>query len=543
MFYISVYAALTLGGLGVKTLRWYILYSGSIQASRVLFQNLLHSILFANIRFHDTISRGRLLNRFGKDLEAIDKRMSTTIGHGVIAVISASITFIVIRAVGGLPFCLVAIVLGLIHYRYGKMYANASRDMRRLASVSSSPLHSVYWETVSGITTLRAFGGSTQFLLDMLKLLDVIKHRAPTYWTSAMSQWLRFRSNALTSTIVGIAGSMAILFPRVDASLADFTIVFAATVTNDFQNMAGRYSTLAQDTVALERIKEYSEIPPEVGERKNLTPPPSWPKGGRIQCQDLVVKYTAQLPPVLHGVSFEISPGEKIGIIERTGSGKSTLALSLFRFVPITEGRILIDGIDIMSLGLTDLRQNLTIIPQDPTILSGTLRSTLDVFGEYTDAEIFDALRRVHLIPSPNDVDLPQDLITINANVFKDLDFKVSESGDKFSEKQLLCMARAILKHSKILVMDEATASVDYATDELINHMIRKAFTESTVLTIAHRLSSIISYDRVMLLDQGRIVEFERPGTLLEDPTSKFYALCKATGKDEFAMLKKGARR
>ncbi|KAJ6599948.1 P-loop containing nucleoside triphosphate hydrolase protein [Mycena vulgaris] len=275
MFYISVYAALTLGGLGVKTLRWYILYSGSIQASR----NLLHSILFANIRFHDTISRGRLLNRFGKDLEAIDKRMSTTIGHGVIAVISASITFIVIRAVGGLPFCLVAIVLGLIHYRYGKMYANASRDMRRL---------------------------------------------------------------------------------------------------------------------------------------------------------------------------------------------------------------------------------------EDPTILSGTLRSTLYVFGEYTDAEIFDALRRVHLIPSPNDVDLPQDLITINANVFKDLDFKVSESGDKFSEKQLLCMARAILKHSKILVMDEATASVDYATDELINHTIRKAFTESTVLAIAHRLSSIISYDRVMLLDQGRIVEFER---------------------------------
>ncbi|KAJ7485719.1 multidrug resistance-associated ABC transporter [Mycena latifolia] len=541
IFYIGVYAALTFGGLAVKTFRWYILYSGSIQASRILFQKLLHSILFANIRFHDTISRGRLLNRFGKDFEGIDKQVATTIGHGVIAVISAVITFVVISAVGGLLFCLVAILLGLIHYRYGRMYTNTSRDMRRLSSVSSSPLHSVYWETVSGITTLRAFGGSTQFLLDMIRLLDV--NIGPTYWTSAMGQWLGFRSNALTSAIVGVVGVMAILSPRVDASLAGFTIVFAASVTGDFQNMTQRYSALEQDMVALERIKEYSEIPPEPEEFTDLRPPTSWPAQGKIQCQDLVVRYTPQLPPVLHGLTFDIAPGEKIGIIGRTGSGKSTLALSLFRFVPVTAGRILIDGIDIGSLGLTDLRRNLTIIPQDPTILSGTLRSTLDVFGEYTDPEIFDALRRVHLIPSTDGLDL-QELITVNANVFKDLDFKVSESGDNFSsgEKQLICMARAILKHSKVLVMDEATASVDYATDKLINHTIREAFADSTVLTIAHRLSSVISYDRVMLLDEGRIVEFDRPalpGALLDDPASRFYALGKATGKDEFALLQR----
>ncbi|KAJ7126290.1 multidrug resistance-associated ABC transporter [Mycena epipterygia] len=543
VFYISIYAALTVVGLIVKTLRWYILYSGSIQASRLLFQNLLHSILFANIRFHDTISRGRLLNRFGKDFEAIDKRVATTIGYGVIAFISATITFTVISVVGGLPFCVVAIVLGLIHYRYGKMYTNASRDMRRLASVSSSPLHSMYWEAVSGITTLRAFGGSTQFLLDMIQLLDV--NTAPAYWTSAMSQWLGVRSNALTSAVVGVVGIMAVLSPRVDASLTGFAMMFAASATNDFQNMAGRYSRLEQDMVALERIKEYSEIQPEPAEFTELQPPAGWPTQGNIHCQDLVVQYTPQLPAVLHGLSFDISPGEKIGIIGRTGSGKSTLALSLFRFVPVTAGRILIDGIDIAKLGLTDLRRNLTIIPQDPTILSGTLRSTLDVFGEYTDAEIFDALRRVHLIPSSDNADQPADSTIINANVFKDLDFKVSESGDNFSsgEKQLLCMARAILKHSKILLMDEATASVDHATDELISHTIREAFAESTVLTIAHRLSTVISYDRVMLLDEGRIIEFDRPGTLLDDPASKFHALCKATGKGEFGMLRNLARR
>ncbi|KAF9450628.1 ABC transporter-like protein, partial [Macrolepiota fuliginosa MF-IS2] len=230
-----------------------------------------------------------------------------------------------------------------------------------------------------------------------------------------------------------------------------------------------------------------------------------------------------------------------VGILGRTGSGKSTLALSFFRFVEPTEGRILIDDLDTSSVGLTDLRSRLTIIPQDPTILSGTLRSTLDVFSEYDDAEIYEALRRVHLIPS---VDTPTEAAdTVNANVFRDLDNAVSEGGENFStgEKQLLCMARAILKRTKVLVMDEATASVDYATDELIGKTIRQEFAESTILTIAHRLRTVIDYDRVMLLEDGRIAEFDKPSVLLSDPSSKFYLLCKATGKDEFAVLKKMA--
>jgi len=242
---------------------------------------------------------------------------------------------------------------------------------------------------------------------------------------------------------------------------------------------------------------------------------------------------------VLHKLNFTVNPGEKVGVLGRTGSGKSTLALSFFRFVEATEGKITVDGIDISKIGLTDLRSRLTIIPQDPTIFSGTLRSTLDVFDEYEDAEIFEALRRVHLIPSADTA--AEDPETVNANVFRNLDASVSEGGDNFStgEKQLLCMARAILRRSKVLVMDEATASVDYATDELISKTIRQEFAESTILTIAHRLRTVIDYNRVMILEEGRIVEFDSPAVLLADSSSRFHSLCKATGKEEFNMLKK----
>ncbi|KAF7316454.1 Multidrug resistance-associated ABC transporter protein [Mycena indigotica] len=519
-FYVTVYAALTFTGLVVKTLRWYILYSGSIHASRRLFQGLLHSILLANVRFHETISRGRLLNRFGKDMEGIDKRISATIGHCVIAFTSAWITFTIISVVGGPVFCLVAVVLGLVFFHYGKMFSIASREMRRLSSVSSSPLHALYWEAVSGITTIRAFGGSTQFMSDMLRLLDI--NTAPAYWSLATSQWLSFRANALTSVLATAVVVMAVLSPRIDAALAGFTVMFAQNMTNDFQNMAHRFAGLEQDMVALERVKEFSEIEPEeFDDAAKAKPPPEWPQAGEIRAEKLVVRYADDLPPVLHGVSFTISAGEKIGVIGRTGSGKSTLALALFRFVPFT-GQIVMDAVDITSIGLRDLRRQLTIIPQDPTILSGTIRSTLDPEGEYSDAAIFDALRRVHL-------------------PFDDLETAVSEGGENFSagEKQLLCLGRAILKQARILIMDEATASVDFSTDKLITQTVRDAFRRSTVLIIAHRLTTIVAYDRVMVLHEGRIAEFDSPRSLLSDPESAFHSMCHAMGDEELQVLKR----
>ncbi|KAI0754233.1 multidrug resistance-associated ABC transporter [Daedaleopsis nitida] len=537
-FYISVYAGITAFGLVMTTLRWFVLYNGGIHASVVLYQKLLEGVLFANIRFHDTVSRGRLLNRFGKDFEGIDSSLPDNFGRSFINGLSVVTTFITVSVVGGPPFVVAAFIFGLLYYSIGRVYGQTSRDMRRLDSVTRSPLYSIYGETIAGVAVLRAFGASSKFLRDMLRCADTNSN--PYYWMWGVNRWLSARFNLLSSAVIGITAFVAVLTPTIDASLAGFALAFASSLLSDLLFLVRRFVGLEQSMVAVERVKEFSELPREPPEFMEPRPPASWPASGEIKCEDLVIRYAPDLPNVLHHLSFEVHPGEKVGVLGRTGSGKSTLALSFFRFVEPVEGRILIDGLDIAKIGLTDLRSKLTIIPQDPTILSGTLRSTLDVFNEYEDAEIYEALRRVHLIPA-GEASVEDD--GVNANVFRNLDSSVSEGGENFStgEKQLLCMARAILKRSKVLLMDEATASVDYATDELIGKTIRQEFASSTILTIAHRLRTVIDYDRVMLLDQGRIAEYDTPAALLSNPQSRFYALCKATGKQEFAVLKKMA--
>ncbi|CAA7268235.1 unnamed protein product [Cyclocybe aegerita] len=507
-FYISVYAIITTLGLVIGTVRWFILYNGSIHASDVLYKRLLEGVLFADIRFHDTVSRGRLLNRFGKDFEGIDSSLSDNFGRSIMYGLSAFTTIATVSVVGGLPFMIAVGILGVLYWNVARIYGQTSRDMRRLDSVTRSPLYSIYGETIAGVTIIRSFGASSKFLRDMLRCVDTNSN--PYYWMWGVNRWLSVRFNLLSAGIVGATGVACLITPSISASTAGFALAFASTITGDLLFMVRRFVGLEQSMVALERVKEYTELKREPPEFIEPRPATNWPSEGDIKCEDLVIRYAPELPDVLHHLNFEIKPGEKVGILGRTGSGKSTLALSFFRFVEATGGRILIDGIDIAKIGLTDLRGRLTIIPQDPTILSGSLRSTLDVFDEYQDAEIYEALRRVHLIPSE---DTPEEAAdTVNANVFRNLDSTVSEGGENFStgEKQLLCMARAILKRSKVLVMDEATASVDYATDELISKTIRHEFASSTILTIAHRLRTVIDYDKVMLLEQGRIVEFDR---------------------------------
>ncbi|KAF8324040.1 ATP-binding cassette transporter [Clavulina sp. PMI_390] len=488
--YVGIYALINFVAIIISTLRWLALYKGSITASTTLHKKLLEGILFAKIRFHDTVSRGRLLNRFGKDLETIDSKQADNFGRAVISALNVCITVMTVTVVGGPGFLASVVVLGILYYRTARTYGQTSRDMRRLDSVTRSPLYSMYGETIAGVTIVRAFGASTKFLRDMHRHVDTNGDFVnPYFWMQSLNRWLAIRFNLLSAAVIGSTGVVILLNKDISAAMAGFALVFASNITSDMLFMARRFVGLEQSMVALERVNEYSNLPREASEYIEPRPPTAWPQEGKLDVEDLVIRYAPDLPDVLHDISFTVEPGSKIGVLGRTGGGKSTLALSFFRFVEATQGKIVIDGVDIAQVGLTDLRSRLTIIPQDPTILSGTLRSTLDVFEEYEDAEIFEALRRVHLIPSDDSDDASTSgnstaAPSVNANVFRNLDSPVSEGGDNFSagEKQLICMARAILKKSRVLLMDEATASVDYATDELISRTIRREFAESWYL-------------------------------------------------------------
>ncbi|CAG8847868.1 406_t:CDS:2, partial [Gigaspora margarita] len=297
---------------------------------------------------------------------------------------------------------------------------------------------------------------------------------------------------------------------HIDAGLAGLSLSFAMQFTQQIVWTVRKYTLLEMSFNAVERVGEFSVIPQEAPAIIEPRPPACWPHSGAITVQNLEVRYALDLEPVLHHISFNVNGQEKIGLVGRTGSGKSTIALSLFRFVEPSDGKILVDEIDISSVGVEDLRSRITIIPQDPILFTGTIRSNLDTFSQYKDSEILESLRRVYLIPSEEDVDaiiFSEDKI----NLFKNLDTPVSEGGKNFSQgqRQLLCLARALLRSSKIILMDEATASIDFAMDERIQKMIKTEFAECTVLCIAHRLRTVIDYDRILVIDRGNIIEFD----------------------------------
>ncbi|KAJ3337463.1 hypothetical protein HDU91_001484 [Kappamyces sp. JEL0680] len=285
---------------------------------------------------------------------------------------------------------------------------------------------------------------------------------------------------------------------------------------------------------AVERVDEYSQLEQEPHESQAPLPA-DWPSRGDVEVKDLVIKYAPELPDVLKQVSFSISGKEKIGIVGRTGAGKSTLSLAFFRFLPFVSGTIFIDGIDISTLGVRDLRGRLTMIPQDPVLFEGTLRSNLDPMEEHTDQAIWDALRLTHVLESLQDAS-HQDSPVVT------LDSPVSENGSNYSQgqRQLLCLARALLRSSKLIFMDEATASVDPETDAKIQNTIRSEFTSGTILCVAHRLKTIIDYDKVLVLDQGKVAEYGTPHQLLEQK-GVFYGMCQESG--DFGELQKIALR
>lgn len=537
-YYLGIYAGLSILAVIVETFQWFILYMGTLRSSQRLHKMLLHSILRAPLRFFDTQALGRIQNRFAKDLEGIDSGLPDNFGRSLMYGLGVLTTLVVVSSAAP-AFLLGFVLLSLAYYRDARLFSTSAREFRRLDSISKSPLFSIYGEAISGVAVIRSFGASARFLSLMLEKAST---NVTYYWFLwGTNRWLSVRFSLLSALVVALTAYVLIRADgKIDAATAGFCLTFALNISNDLLFLVRRYTQLELSMVAVERIREYSLIKQEAPEIIEPRPPAHWPQG-EIVVKNLHIRYAPELPDVLHNLSFTIKKGERVGLVGATGCGKSTLASSFFRFVEASSGSISIDGIDISTVGLYDLRSRLTIVPQDPVILSGTLRSTLDIFGEHEDSEIFEALRRVHLIKGTERPD-EQDA-GANRSVFWNLDAEVAEGGSNFStgQRQLVCMARALLRSSRILLLDEATASTDLETDELITQTIRNEFSESTLLVIAHRLRTIVDFDKVMVLDKGELLEFDSPANLIQDPNSQFHSLCRAGGKSEFRVLEKMA--
>uniref|UniRef100_A0A3B4B6A8 ATP-binding cassette, sub-family C (CFTR/MRP), member 2 n=1 Tax=Periophthalmus magnuspinnatus TaxID=409849 RepID=A0A3B4B6A8_9GOBI len=501
---------------GVLGVAQVFLANASVSASRILHSKLLNNILRVPMVFFDTTPTGRILNRFAKDIFTVDEAIPQSFRSWILCFLGVFGTIFVICL--ATPFFTIIIVpLAVIYYFVQRFYVATSRQLRRLDSVSRSPIYSHFGETVSGLSVIRAYGHQERFLNQNEKTVD--ENLKSVYPWIVSNRWVAIRLEFVGNLVVFFAALFAVISRNsLDSGMVGLSISYALNVTQTLNWLVRMTSELETNIVAVERVSEYAEIENEAQWITDTRPPEKWPEEGKLQFDNFKVRYRPELDLVLHGVTCFIDSKEKIGIVGRTGAGKSSLTNCLFRIIEAAEGRILIDGVDISSIGLHDLRSRLTIIPQDPVLFSGSLRMNLDPFNKFSDEEIWKVLELSHL----------------KSFVFgleEGLQYEVAEGGENLSvgQRQLLCLARALLRKSRILILDEATAAVDLETDDLIQTTIRKEFSHCTVLTIAHRLHTIMDSSRVMVLDAGKIVEFDSPSNLL-DKHSHFYSMAKNAG-------------
>ncbi|KAF9088984.1 hypothetical protein BGX29_012283 [Mortierella sp. GBA35] len=552
-YYLAIYALISISASLAHVLQTIVLFFGSLRAARLLYKKLLMAVVRAPLRFFDTTPVGRIMNRFSNDFETVDSSIAGNFSQLLSLIISVSSIIIVLAYITP-AFVVVAAIISVAYLAVGKKYISTSRELKRLHSVSRSPIYSMFGETLAGLATIRAFSEQSRFMSDLLVKID--DSNRPFYFLWIANRWLSVRSDSIGAIVALSSGIFILMNPAgIDAGTAGLALTYALEFVALVNFLVREYTQIEMELNAIERITEYTVMtqePPAVIEGRR--PPAAWPTEGAIEVKDLELKYAPDLETVLRGISFKVESRQKIGVVGRTGSGKSTLALSLFRFVEPVAGSIHVDGINIGDIGLDDLRSRLTIIPQDPMLFTGTIRSNLDPFNNHVDSELWEALQRVHLVSSGQDSlansDNEGDDTAVSSfsatgpitaasktNIsFSSLDNPVSEGGSNFSQgqRQLLCMARALLRNSKIIVMDEATASVDFATDKAIQSAIQREFENSTVICIAHRLNTIILYDKVLVLDHGKVLEFDTPANLLDDSKGQkthFREMCERSGE------------
>uniref|UniRef100_M4BJZ7 Uncharacterized protein n=1 Tax=Hyaloperonospora arabidopsidis (strain Emoy2) TaxID=559515 RepID=M4BJZ7_HYAAE len=516
MFYVYVYMGLN--GLYAVALyvRTLAIYKGGLRASRSLFQNLLARILRAPTSFFDTTPTGRIMNRLSKDVYTVDESIPATWSMLLNTVVSVLVTLVTISYITPI-FMVILLPLMVGYYVSQRYFITSSRELQRLDSISRSPVFSLLAETLDGLPTIRAYRAETQFCRKNEELID--RNQRAYFLNFAVNCWLALRLEFAGTLISAFAALCAVLVHSSDpehgaefAGLAGVSLTYAFNVTQSLNWSVRMLSQLQTQMVSVERIKNYTmmDMEAELTSVGKLPPAQEWPSTGAIEFRDVDLRYRPGLPRVLRNLSISIRPREKVGIVGRTGAGKSSLVVALMRLVELDSGSILIDGLDISTIGLHELRNKISIIPQDPVLFSGTVRSNVDPFGQYTDEQIWTSVRRAHL-----------------AHVVTALDGTVDEKGSNFSvgERQLLCIARALLKRSRIILMDEATASIDTETDRKIQRSIREEFRDCTCLTIAHRINTILDADRILVMERGSVGEFDTPKALQKKQDGLFKAL------------------
>ncbi|KAJ6520112.1 P-loop containing nucleoside triphosphate hydrolase protein [Mycena sanguinolenta] len=514
--WLMIYLEISL--LGAFTVLFYIAlgYYASLQASRSLFLSLLRRLTRAPARFFDVTPIGRILNRFTTDINTIDGALQNSARACLSGVLNFIASFSVILVV--VPtFAPFALFIAWLYIRLAPSFVRASRDLRRLESISLSPAFAGFDELLRGIAHVRAFGMEQRYQNRFYARVDTFQSFDHVYWL--VSGWLRWRYDCLGSVVV-FATTLFALWMGVTNGAAAIVIVQAGIFAEASRQLVKVAAQLELDFNSVERVVEYLDIPQEAPAIIEKSRPPAyWPSSsGELVVEDLVVKYAPDLPPVLRNLSFTIKPSEKVGVVGRTGSGKSTLALSLLRMVEPVGGRIVVDGVDISNIGLEDLRTRITIISQDVSLFSGTIRSNLDPLGVNTDQECLDVLERCHLTALLKHASSSKSSI---------LDMPVNQGSLSAGERQLVALARAILRRTNIIIMDEATSQIDTHLDDQIQQTIREELTGPIVITIAHRLKTIMDYDRILVLDDGKLLEFGSPKVLLQNAGGIFREMCR----------------
>jgi ATP-binding cassette subfamily C (CFTR/MRP) protein 1 len=589
--YIGLYAAIAAGYGAITYMRSVSFAFGAVRAAVNLHAQLLTKVMRLPMAFFDTNPSGRVINRFSRDTEILDAVLPLTLIQ--LGACASNLFGIICFICYAVPWFTIAIPpLALAYVLIQRYYIPGARELQRLEAVARSPVYTGFSEAVNGLTTIRAYAREVYFtrlednliwsnglvylmqraasgwfsirldflgltvcfapkcLVDSIMVEQTLCRLSPSrHRVSWVVVWIFYEppstsafvvpSSALLPGVVlaeachvfiQVLTSAAMLAVRLDVEpgKTGLALTYALELTKFLKFGARLASKAESDFNSVERMVQYLDVASEADRNLPEDPHPSkWPTAGKIEVIKAMMRYRPGLPLVLKGVSFAVEPGEHIGIVGRTGSGKSSLLLAFFRMVELESGDIVVDGHSLSSLGVSVVRQAFSMIPQDPFMFSGSVRRNLDPLDRYSDADVWKAIERVELKPVISGMD-------------KKLDSVVADGGSNFSQgqRQLFCLARALLKRTRILMMDEATASVDLDTDVLIQKVVRTEFAETTVLTIAHRLNTIMDSDKVLVMDGGHAVEYDVPYALLKNPDGHFTNLVNNTGANAARKLR-----